>query len=111
MSAIGPKQTWASALHMSALGGKADMPFCIVRTTVPKRPVQPRDAQDFGLTADFYLGAYRQPAGHSGSIHESVRVRWKCRRVIPSGEIHEHKILPPHTRNILRRICLQYAPR
>jgi len=28
MSAIGPKQTWACALHMSAFGGKADMPFC-----------------------------------------------------------------------------------
>src|SRR5262249_41743634 len=28
MSAFGPKQTWASALHMSAFGGKADMPFC-----------------------------------------------------------------------------------
>jgi hypothetical protein len=28
MSAIGPKQTWASAPHMSAFGGKADMPFC-----------------------------------------------------------------------------------
>jgi len=25
MSAIGPKQTSASALHMSAFGGKADM--------------------------------------------------------------------------------------
>ena len=25
MSAIGPKQTWAVALHMSAFGGKADM--------------------------------------------------------------------------------------
>src|SRR5262245_17228914 len=25
MSAIGPKQTWASALHMSAFGGKADI--------------------------------------------------------------------------------------
>ena len=25
MSAIGPKQTWACALHMSALGGKADI--------------------------------------------------------------------------------------
>jgi len=24
MSAIGPKRTWASALHMSAFGGKAD---------------------------------------------------------------------------------------
>jgi hypothetical protein len=24
MSAIGTKQTWASALHMSAFGGKAD---------------------------------------------------------------------------------------
>jgi hypothetical protein len=28
MSAIGPKQTWASALQLSAFGGKADMPFC-----------------------------------------------------------------------------------
>ena len=27
MSAIGPKQTWMSALHMSAFGGKADMLF------------------------------------------------------------------------------------
>jgi len=25
MSAIGPKQTWTSALHMSAFGGEADM--------------------------------------------------------------------------------------
>jgi hypothetical protein len=25
MSAFGPKETWASALHMSAFGGKADM--------------------------------------------------------------------------------------
>jgi hypothetical protein len=28
MSAIGPKQTWAVALHMSAFGGKADMTIC-----------------------------------------------------------------------------------
>jgi hypothetical protein len=28
MSAIGPKQTSASALHMSAFGGKADMTVC-----------------------------------------------------------------------------------
>jgi hypothetical protein len=27
MSALGPKQTWAGALHMSAFGGKADMTF------------------------------------------------------------------------------------
>jgi len=27
MSAYGPKQTWAVALHMSAFGGKADMTF------------------------------------------------------------------------------------
>jgi hypothetical protein len=27
-SAIGPKQTWPSALHMSAFGGKADMTLC-----------------------------------------------------------------------------------
>jgi len=25
MSAIGPKRTWALALHMSAFGGKADI--------------------------------------------------------------------------------------
>ena len=28
MSAIGTKQTSLSALHMSAIGGKADMTFC-----------------------------------------------------------------------------------
>jgi len=28
MSAFGPKQTWASALHMSAFGGKADIGVC-----------------------------------------------------------------------------------
>ena len=28
MSAIGTKRTSPSALHMSAFGGKADMPFC-----------------------------------------------------------------------------------
>ena len=28
MSAIGPKRTSKVAPHMSALGGKADMPFC-----------------------------------------------------------------------------------
>jgi len=28
MSAIGPKQTWAIAPHMSAFGGKADMTLC-----------------------------------------------------------------------------------
>src|SRR5262249_32839173 len=28
MSAIGPKQTWTSAPHMSAFGGKADMTLC-----------------------------------------------------------------------------------
>ena len=27
-SAIGPKRTWASALHMSAFGAKADVAFC-----------------------------------------------------------------------------------
>ena len=28
MSASGPKQTWPIALHMSAIGGKADMTVC-----------------------------------------------------------------------------------
>jgi hypothetical protein len=28
MSAYGPKRTWSLAPHMSALGGKADMPCC-----------------------------------------------------------------------------------
>ena len=28
MSAFGTKRTSVSALHMSAFGGKADMPFC-----------------------------------------------------------------------------------
>jgi hypothetical protein len=33
MSAIGPKRTWPSALHMSAFGGIADMTFCELRRT------------------------------------------------------------------------------
>jgi hypothetical protein len=28
MSACGPKQTWPRAVHMSAIGGKADMAVC-----------------------------------------------------------------------------------
>jgi (4S)-4-hydroxy-5-phosphonooxypentane-2,3-dione isomerase len=38
MSAFGPKRTCAGALHMSAFGGKADMPFCTayVRAFHPK---------------------------------------------------------------------------
>ena len=28
MSAFGPERTWASALHMSAFGGKADITRC-----------------------------------------------------------------------------------
>jgi hypothetical protein len=28
MSAVGPKQTWPRAVHMSAFGGKADMTVC-----------------------------------------------------------------------------------
>jgi hypothetical protein len=28
MSAIGPWQTWITAPHMSAFGGRADMPVC-----------------------------------------------------------------------------------
>jgi hypothetical protein len=28
-TAFGTKQTWASALHMSAFGGKADMPIAL----------------------------------------------------------------------------------
>ena len=31
MSAIGPKQTWPSALHMSAFGGKADITSAGIR--------------------------------------------------------------------------------
>ena len=28
MSALGPKRTFVFALRVSAIGGKADMPFC-----------------------------------------------------------------------------------
>jgi hypothetical protein len=31
MSAIGTKRTYRVALHMSAIGGKADMPFCTAK--------------------------------------------------------------------------------
>src|SRR5215468_2187857 len=34
--AIGPKQTWASALHMSAFGGKADTPDLMPRNRPPR---------------------------------------------------------------------------
>ena len=36
MSAFGPKQTWALALHMSAFGGKADMTVCTAHTVMDK---------------------------------------------------------------------------
>ena len=36
MSAFGPKQTWASALHMSAFGIKADMVASEFREHTPK---------------------------------------------------------------------------
>jgi hypothetical protein len=35
MSAIGPKRTWGSALHMSAFGGKADMEHSMLKCRVP----------------------------------------------------------------------------
>jgi hypothetical protein len=41
MSAIGTKQTWTSALHMSAFGGKADM-------TIAVRDVRLRPKADIG---------------------------------------------------------------
>jgi len=38
MSAIGPKRTWPSALHMSAFGDKADMAFAAhMSASDPKR--------------------------------------------------------------------------
>src|SRR5262245_50721882 len=42
MSAFGPKQTWTSAVHMSAFGGKADMGFCGANVPFdPKRIMDP----------------------------------------------------------------------
>jgi len=38
MSAIGPKQTWPRAPHMSAFEGKADMTLCNAQSAYdPKR--------------------------------------------------------------------------
>jgi len=41
MSAIGTKQTWVSALHMSAFGGKADMMIALQndRLTQSQHPI------------------------------------------------------------------------
>jgi hypothetical protein len=44
MSASGPKQTWAGALHMSAFGGKADIKmqfatFSVNADTAPESAV------------------------------------------------------------------------
>jgi hypothetical protein len=61
MSAIGPKQTWASAPHMSAFGGKADIPigsdnrvYRILRPgyALPSREKQSIYARDALLTAE-----------------------------------------------------------
>jgi len=46
MSAIGPKQTWAVAPHMSAYGGKADTAYLAVPSHLwpdngPARPAHP----------------------------------------------------------------------
>src|SRR4030095_4670753 len=47
-----PKQTWASALHMSAFGGKADMTFCNANVCFcPKRTLACLSAFD-GIGAE-----------------------------------------------------------
>src|SRR5262245_21178435 len=46
MSAIGPKRTRASALHMSAFGGKADMTFALHMSAFdPKRTSTPSEVR------------------------------------------------------------------
>src|SRR5262249_20293823 len=46
-------------------------------------------------------------------IYESVRFQGNVvGELVLSGESsHEHKVLPIYPRDILRRVCLQYAPR
>ena len=39
MSAFGPKRTSATAPHMSAFGGKADMTFCTAYVGFSNRPI------------------------------------------------------------------------
>src|SRR5262245_26397456 len=47
MSAFGPKRTWAGALHMSACGGKADMPLASRNAANdPKRILPWRESED-----------------------------------------------------------------
>jgi hypothetical protein len=53
MSAFGTKRTYRVALHMSAFGGKADMPFC----TANVRYWGKADIQGFACVALSYLVA------------------------------------------------------
>jgi hypothetical protein len=48
MSALGPKQTSAIALHMSAIGGKADMTIAEIRFRI----AVPTSASDPGIGSE-----------------------------------------------------------
>jgi len=63
MSAIGPKRTWPSALHMSAFGAKPDMTFCAGCLLLPKTDIASltqsgHDPSIFSVYADY--GTHRQ---------------------------------------------------
>ena len=76
MSAYGPKQTWASALHMSAFGGKADM---AIREMFPYEG-HPAMARKLGFDR---IELRREPA--VGERHAATR--WK--RTTGQGATHQ----------------------
>src|SRR5262249_1260394 len=51
MSAIGPKQTSATALHLSAFGGKADMTFAARRSAFDPTGTLPDTTRSFAVRA------------------------------------------------------------
>src|SRR5262249_47753560 len=75
MSAIGPKRTFPLALHMSAFGGKADMPFSLLRKSA--------FAVAIGGKADIgFCGAYVRFDSNRGQWC------WRKRERIPRRQIN-----------------------
>ena len=72
MSAIGTKRTWPSAVHMSAFGGKADMPFCTANVRYdPKRTLAGLEPHPL---SEYYRGLIRCRVLSLGGGNEAARV-------------------------------------
>src|SRR5215510_6578751 len=69
MSAIGPKQTWPRAPHMSAFGGKADMAYCTAYVCFdPKRALRSEVRPFRGPRLNRYYAS-----GGFGRAHEAAK--------------------------------------